>query len=170
MRQLTFGSLIFISFFFFAMERFSTTLVLLAVLALTVILDTSNMATGKCAGKWAIHACVGGNGKRSDPQQEAQWKLKLAEILTGRHGGGSERRSGENFGPFSSLEDLASSADGSAWPELDEPVSSRGQSSSQAALNKSLRDLRRNSRLWKLLMRDIGSTADDESFLPSQDD
>ncbi|XP_041354247.1 uncharacterized protein LOC121372059 [Gigantopelta aegis] len=22
---------------------------------------------GKCSGKWAIHACFGGNGKRSDP-------------------------------------------------------------------------------------------------------
>ncbi|XP_046370918.1 uncharacterized protein [Haliotis cracherodii] len=24
-------------------------------------------ATGKCVGKWAIHSCFGGNGKRSDP-------------------------------------------------------------------------------------------------------
>jgi hypothetical protein len=27
-------------------------------------------ASAKCRGQWAIHACFGGNGKRSDPSQE----------------------------------------------------------------------------------------------------
>jgi len=35
------------------------------LLAIIIYLASTAMA-GKCSGKWAIHACGGGNGKRSD--------------------------------------------------------------------------------------------------------
>nr|ARS01377.1 ggng 2 [Deroceras reticulatum] len=34
-------------------------------------------ASAKCRGQWAIHACFGGNGKRSDPSQEHNLLQKL---------------------------------------------------------------------------------------------
>jgi len=48
-----------------------------AGLFLAVVMYLASTATaGKCSGKWAIHACGGGNGKRS----EAEYSLK--EILS----------------------------------------------------------------------------------------
>lgn len=49
--ELTFGS--------------SFTVALLSCLYISLI--TCPVVTAKCHGRWAIHACFGGNGKRSDP-------------------------------------------------------------------------------------------------------
>jgi len=67
---------------------------ILGLSILYVCLDLTNFAEGKCAGRWAIHACAGGNGKRSGPPQDAlnthhgttTTDLRRAiEKLTGNH-------------------------------------------------------------------------------------
>lgn len=41
----------------------------LGFVCIVVALLEHNTVQGKCKGKWAIHACRGGNGKRSDPSE-----------------------------------------------------------------------------------------------------
>lgn len=36
------------------------------------LLLVTSPVSGKCRGKWAIHACFGGNGKRSDPSMNSE--------------------------------------------------------------------------------------------------
>ncbi|CAH1799085.1 unnamed protein product [Owenia fusiformis] len=38
---------------------------LCSAFALWLLLYGCSLVTGKCSGRWAIHACAGGNGKRS---------------------------------------------------------------------------------------------------------
>lgn len=38
-------------------------------------------ATAKCRGRWAIHACYGGNGKRSDPALSATSQRSQPTLL-----------------------------------------------------------------------------------------
>jgi hypothetical protein len=39
----------------------------LSLVSCLYLLAFTSPASAKCHGKWAIHACFGGNGKRSDP-------------------------------------------------------------------------------------------------------
>nr|AQS80510.1 GGNG-1 precursor [Charonia tritonis] len=39
----------------------------IALTSFVVLSAVFSPTEGKCAGRWAIHACWGGNGKRSDP-------------------------------------------------------------------------------------------------------
>ncbi|KAK6170808.1 hypothetical protein SNE40_019112 [Patella caerulea] len=41
--------------------------VLITVTSILYLILTVSTVSGKCSGRWAIHACFGGNGKRSDP-------------------------------------------------------------------------------------------------------
>ncbi|BFZ09697.1 hypothetical protein BsWGS_12736 [Bradybaena similaris] len=40
------------------------------------LLVIASPVSGKCHGKWAIHACFGGNGKRSDPSMNSEPSLE----------------------------------------------------------------------------------------------
>lgn len=47
----------------------STTFAFLAISSCVYISFTFTTVHGKCSGRWAIHACYGGNGKRSGPPE-----------------------------------------------------------------------------------------------------
>ncbi|XP_059179184.1 uncharacterized protein LOC131958269 isoform X2 [Physella acuta] len=45
-------------------------------------LSTPVSGSGKCKGKWQIHACFGGNGKRSDPNMSQDTELPASLLKT----------------------------------------------------------------------------------------
>jgi len=44
------------------------------VLAILYVCFGIQVVTGKCSGQWAIHACAGANGKRSDTQLPPEYR------------------------------------------------------------------------------------------------
>ncbi|XP_045196423.1 uncharacterized protein LOC123551503 [Mercenaria mercenaria] len=60
----------------------STTLAFVAISVCVYISCTFTTVYGKCSGKWAIHACYGGNGKRSGPPDtDTDSKLKERQYI-----------------------------------------------------------------------------------------
>ncbi|XP_060558226.1 uncharacterized protein LOC132718529 [Ruditapes philippinarum] len=60
----------------------STTFAFLAVSVCVYISCTFTTVYGKCSGRWAIHACYGGNGKRSGPPEiDTDSKLKERQYI-----------------------------------------------------------------------------------------
>nr|BAQ25802.1 TEP-1 precursor [Reishia clavigera] len=53
-----------------------------AMMSLLILSSIVSNAEGKCSGKWAIHACWGGNGKRSGiPAEEDDNTAKSLDLL-----------------------------------------------------------------------------------------
>uniref|UniRef100_A0A0B6ZT42 Uncharacterized protein n=1 Tax=Arion vulgaris TaxID=1028688 RepID=A0A0B6ZT42_9EUPU len=47
-----------------------------ALVSCVYLLVFTSPATAKCRGQWAIHACFGGNGKRSDPNMSPETNIE----------------------------------------------------------------------------------------------
>ncbi|KAK3603544.1 hypothetical protein CHS0354_027965 [Potamilus streckersoni] len=67
----------------------SSCLCWLTVSSLIYLLCSLSYVSGKCSGRWAIHACYGGNGKRSGPpatltdDTDSSKPLYLRQLLLG---------------------------------------------------------------------------------------
>nr|BAB83127.1 prepro-polychaete excitatory peptide [Perinereis vancaurica] len=65
---------------------------------------TGQKVSGKCTGPWAIHACGGGNGKRSDVEagglgdREKESRISLQRILRGFGEYSNEDEDSTHFG------------------------------------------------------------------------
>nr|BAA09457.1 EEP-2 precursor [Eisenia fetida] len=87
------------------MRRPVTNIMLLVICYLWCHIQSTS--GGKCAGQWAIHACAGGNGKRSDIDDlvratdlgidEERSDTGLQEARGGERGGGGRGRDGDGF-------------------------------------------------------------------------
>ncbi|XP_055889675.1 uncharacterized protein LOC106056435 [Biomphalaria glabrata] len=56
-------------------------LALVSCIYLTLITSPASGYTWKCKGKWFIHACLGGNGKRSDPSLNTENNIPTSLLL-----------------------------------------------------------------------------------------
>nr|BAQ25803.1 TEP-2 precursor [Reishia clavigera] len=104
-------------------------------LAMTLFVIVSTVikpSEGKCYGKWAMHACWGGNGKRSDPSADLAPNPSVLRQLLLR-----------NPPALDSREDASSYSDG--LPEYNVPPPPAPSVSRLAALLRTLRTLQREN-------------------------